>query len=423
MKMKPLSYNEKTLQEKVAKRFFRNKIFFVLISLILLLTTFSFSQRDLNSELIGAAATGDMNNVRNLLASGADVNANNDKGETALTNSIYKDHTEIAKMLITKGADVNKKGYKGWTALMIAAGKGNNLIVKLLVNSGADVNAKNDAGDTAFSWAVNKGYTEIVKFLLDKGVDVNERDNALNITALIVASQKGHTEIVKILLAKGADTSVKDSTFGLTALNQATNKGHMEIVKILEEWEKINNKTMTTGNMSQTEKSPSESLKKAYLSTMGGIRTIGSALESYQIDHDNKPPEAASTKSLIKLLKEQQYLFDMNIDNFIDIDSIKNSDKFKKLSEEKKKQTLEKLTKLKKEKTELGKDDWGSDLFYKYNKDSYWLASAGSDKIFKGFGQNGNPNFVNGIDVIYSNGEFVFISNQMLQWIYEDRIQ
>jgi ankyrin repeat protein len=66
-------------------------------------------------------------------------------------------YSEMVKALIDKGADVNAKDKDGQTALMLAAGGGYTEIVKALIEKGADVNAKNNTGDTALSLAKKGG--------------------------------------------------------------------------------------------------------------------------------------------------------------------------------------------------------------------------------------------------------------------------
>ena len=70
--------------------------------------------------------------------------------------------TEVVKMLLEKGADVNAKNTKGWTALMIASLRGQTEVVKNLLEKGADVNAKDEDGKSALKHAINN---EIIKLL------------------------------------------------------------------------------------------------------------------------------------------------------------------------------------------------------------------------------------------------------------------
>lgn len=68
------------------------------------------------------------------------------------------------------------------------------------------------------------------------------------------------------------------------------------------------------------------------------------------------------------------------------------------------------------------KDAWGNDLIYKFQNEKYWIASAGSDGKFEGFGQNGvyadNEKEIAGKDIIISNKGFVFfpIDEQFYQF-------
>jgi ankyrin repeat protein len=144
---------------------------------------------------------------------GADVNAKDNNGDTALMEASRKDvlmkahlegHLELVRLLLDKGADVNAKDNNGDTALMQASRKGHLDVVRALLDKGADVNAKNNNGDTALNgaskMASRKSDLEVVRVLLDKGADVNAK-NKNGDTALNAASA---TEVVTMLLGAGA---------------------------------------------------------------------------------------------------------------------------------------------------------------------------------------------------------------------------
>jgi peptidoglycan hydrolase-like protein with peptidoglycan-binding domain len=134
---------------------------------------------------------------------------------------------QTVKDLIGSGADVNARAPQAnnSTALMIAAYKGNIEMLHALLDTGAQVNVENDFGFTALILASQEGRTEAVQVLLEAGAEVNAKttsdENAASMTALMLASERGHSEVVRTLLSKGADANIK-SNDGRTALAMAT---------------------------------------------------------------------------------------------------------------------------------------------------------------------------------------------------------
>lgn len=188
--------------------------------------------------------------IKKYLQKGADVNIKNNKGATALIwaseNSFWatkkpnpegllisKDgYLEVIKFLIQSGADLNAKNNKGATALDYASWHYLDA-VELLLQAGADPNSKDNVGNTALFTAVYKGHADIVKLLLQAGADVNVENN-LGVTPLISAANHGHRELVSLFLQAGADFNAVNNV-GDTALSSASKKGHLDVVKLLKE--------------------------------------------------------------------------------------------------------------------------------------------------------------------------------------------
>ncbi|KAH0556010.1 hypothetical protein GP486_006045, partial [Trichoglossum hirsutum] len=172
--------------------------------------------------------------VKLLLEKGAEANAEDNSGTTALHMAAFNGHEEIVKLLIEKGADVNAKNSSGWTPLHRAAFNGDEDIVKLLFEKGADVNAKDGNGWTPLYRAVFNGHEGMVKLLLAEGAEVNARDSRGE-TALHVVAFNGYEQIVKLLLENGAEVDVKDNNRWTPPLHVAAFNGHEEVVKLLLE--------------------------------------------------------------------------------------------------------------------------------------------------------------------------------------------
>ena len=93
------------------------------------------------SQLHKAARKGSLKLIRSLLNHGADLNAVDIEGCTALHVAIDRFHPKAASMLIEGGAKEDLKDNKGQTPLQEAGGKGSLWIIGSLLKHGADLNA------------------------------------------------------------------------------------------------------------------------------------------------------------------------------------------------------------------------------------------------------------------------------------------
>jgi ankyrin repeat protein len=133
--------------------------------------------------LMFAALYGDLNLLRDMLKGGANANARNDAGATALMWAV----SDLARtrLLVEHGADVNVRSADGRTALMIAAGLHNGTeTVKLLLAASADVNVVGPSlygPTTALTEAAMIGNEVAFKLLVDAGANLTAGPAALGL--------------------------------------------------------------------------------------------------------------------------------------------------------------------------------------------------------------------------------------------------
>lgn len=112
-----------------------------------------------------AALDGQTDIVKALLRKGADVNAQNCEGRTALMFAIINLRSVTVKTLLQFGADVNVQAHCGCTPLMLAACSGDIGITRALLDRGADARKICRPGKTAMAVAMEHGYNVIVELL------------------------------------------------------------------------------------------------------------------------------------------------------------------------------------------------------------------------------------------------------------------
>jgi len=130
---------------------------------------------------------------------------------SSLHQSIFRGNSEIASLLISNGADVEIENQLGNTPLMFAAYYGHIDIVKMLVKNGANVNAfSTKTGYTALGKACMQGHEGVVQFLLENGAysytldrEGHTPQEVIGISGERRVSSQEETEILKLLSTKG----------------------------------------------------------------------------------------------------------------------------------------------------------------------------------------------------------------------------
>ncbi|KAK6356797.1 hypothetical protein TWF718_001138 [Orbilia javanica] len=220
-------------------------------------------------ELHSALGKGNLDILKLVINSGADINARSEKGETALHiatkrsdshivdyllkhgavvdvaalngrtalhESAINNRFEIARVLLDRGADVHALDTLGKTPLYCAAESGKAEVLKILVEAGADGHVVIASGETALYAASSKGYESIVRILLQHGgrASVNKYETRSLRTPLIAVADNisSFGGIIRLLFDAGASPNLKDAS-GETAIFKATKKGHYDIIQLL----------------------------------------------------------------------------------------------------------------------------------------------------------------------------------------------
>ncbi len=203
-----------------------------------------------------ASVNGNAAMIETLLRGGADPNAANPGGETALMTAARTGAVDAVKLLLDRGAAVNaKENVRGQTALMWAVLENHPAVVQLLIAKGADINAQTNvsvpdgttgvpqatSGDigahgpgiyrsravpspsgamTPLLFAAREGNLEMARILVGARADL-ERPSANGTRPLVVAITNNHIELAAFLLDTGADPNAADNFYKRTPLYAA----------------------------------------------------------------------------------------------------------------------------------------------------------------------------------------------------------
>jgi uncharacterized protein len=159
--------------------------------------------------LVEAVKSGDVTTARALVAKGADVNAPEPDGTTALHWAVQKGDVDLVSRLLRAGAKVNVTNQFGVTPMSEAAVSANPAMLDRLLAAGADMESPNGDGQTALMVVARTGQVEAARVLIKKGAKVNAVEKWHGQSPLMWAVAQGHTAMVKELIASGADVNAR----------------------------------------------------------------------------------------------------------------------------------------------------------------------------------------------------------------------
>ncbi|WP_343694425.1 ankyrin repeat domain-containing protein [Flavobacterium sp.] len=196
-----------------------------------------------NTPLMAAASAKDISVLELLLPVTKNSNAQNLKGESALTNAVKSGTPDAVSLLLTKGADVNVKDKDGNNLGIYLvqsykpAGKETSdpfdAKVKLLQDKGLNLAATQKDGNTLFHLAVTKNDIALLKKINDLKVDVNAKNKdgltALHRAAMIAKDDAVLKYLISIGAKKDINTEFDESAYALAKENELLTKNNVSI--------------------------------------------------------------------------------------------------------------------------------------------------------------------------------------------------
>ncbi len=178
-----------------------------------------------DSPVANAAMVRDVETVRALLATGANVNAAQGDGLTALHWAARNGDIETAAVLLDAGADLAAVTRIGsHTPLHVASKFGSGVVVETLLAAGADPNAMTTTGVTPLHLSAASGDIKAVRALLAYQANINVREAGWGQTPLMFASASNRVAVIEALLEAGADTQMTGKVVNIAERDKVDRK-------------------------------------------------------------------------------------------------------------------------------------------------------------------------------------------------------
>ena len=155
-----------------------------------------------------AASTGHKDITSLILQKGADVNAVDRFASTPLLDAIKHAHADCVDVLLTAGGKLMMKKHEAASTLCRLAQEQDLATLETYLRCGADPNTADYDGRTALHLAAS-GHKDVTALLLKKGAEVNVVDR-FGSTPLLDAVKNDHTECIDVLLTAGGKLMMQD---------------------------------------------------------------------------------------------------------------------------------------------------------------------------------------------------------------------
>ncbi len=160
--------------------------------------------------------------------------AANPVADQSLRDASLEGQFDLMVAAVDDGAQIDAQDADGRTALMYAAFNGHTDCVRWLLERGAVVGARENLGRTALMFASTGPFPETVKLLLEFASNPHDADQFEAWTPLMFAAGEGQLEVVRVLLENGANPAAADKDGDVAADHAAKNR-HPEVEALLRE--------------------------------------------------------------------------------------------------------------------------------------------------------------------------------------------
>lgn len=186
----------------------------------------------IDQSLIQAIRLQDITAVKKSISGGANPNAVDLDGTSALNLAVSSGNFLIVETLVEQGASLSTPRDSGMSPLSVAVLVGNVEIVKYLLQQGAPIEVDSTWGNSPLSYALDNSAVAEMLLKDKRGTELLNKQNGSGITPLIAASRSGNFATAKLFLDYGADVNIPDKR-GKTALIHASENCHIAVSALL----------------------------------------------------------------------------------------------------------------------------------------------------------------------------------------------
>ncbi|WCR57077.1 ankyrin repeat domain-containing protein [Rickettsia asembonensis] len=186
------------------------------------------------NNLFPKLAYGNLSEVQALLKSGVNIDEHkNERGETALYNTLFTGYMDRAALLLKHNASPNIQDNSGQTILHLLVADNSIDKMKFLFENttNIDLEIKSFSGHFPLYTSMLNKNIDAMDLLLKKGADINSKDSFGGF-ALHGAIYNNQLKAAELLLKHGADVNAKDN-YGNTILHHTIGINNIEAAKLL----------------------------------------------------------------------------------------------------------------------------------------------------------------------------------------------